>query len=108
MTAGGTYACTQSRSSGTPGLAVHIADTSTHGISSEIVGRTEAMVLTNKTLTAPVIADFTNMAHDHLDADDGRTLSAAISRGASTRSGSRAAPRIAPSLPAATLPGSWW
>lgn len=30
--------------------------------------------LTNKTLTAPVIADFTNMAHDHGDADDGGAL----------------------------------
>lgn len=29
--------------------------------------------LTNKTLTAPTIADFTNMAHDHGDADDGGT-----------------------------------
>lgn len=32
--------------------------------------------LTNKTLTAPTIADFTNMIHDHLDTDDGGTLSA--------------------------------
>lgn len=38
--------------------------------------------LTNKTLTAPTIADFTNMAHDHLDADDGGTLTtAAIASG---------------------------
>lgn len=29
------------------------------------------MTLTNKTLTAPTIADFTNAAHDHGDADDG-------------------------------------
>jgi hypothetical protein len=35
-----------------------------------------ATTLTNKTLTAPTIADFTNMGHDHLDADDGGTLSA--------------------------------
>lgn len=34
-------------------------------------------VLTNKTLTAPTIADFTNMAHDHQDADDGGTLAEA-------------------------------
>ncbi|GAG32303.1 unnamed protein product, partial [marine sediment metagenome] len=32
---------------------------------------TGSQTLTNKTLTAPVIADFTNMAHDHGDADDG-------------------------------------
>lgn len=30
-----------------------------------------AQTLTNKTLTAPVVADFTNAAHDHGDADDG-------------------------------------
>lgn len=29
------------------------------------------MTLTNKTLTTPTIADFTNAAHDHGDADDG-------------------------------------
>lgn len=33
--------------------------------------------LTNKTLTAPTIADFTNAAHDHGDADDGGVLVAA-------------------------------
>lgn len=33
--------------------------------------------LTNKTLTAPTLADFTNAAHDHQDADDGGTLSEA-------------------------------
>lgn len=33
--------------------------------------------LTNKTLTAPVIADFTNAAHDHGDADDGGAIVAA-------------------------------
>jgi hypothetical protein len=33
--------------------------------------------LTNKTLTTPVIADFTNAAHDHQDADDGGTLAEA-------------------------------
>ena len=34
----------------TTDLNAHIADTSTHGITSEIVGRTEAQVLTNKTI----------------------------------------------------------
>ena len=38
--------------------------------------RTKAQVLTNKTLTAPTIADFTNANHDHGDADDGGALSA--------------------------------
>lgn len=35
----------------------------------------------NKTLTAPTIADFTNAAHDHGDADDGGTLVAAAIAG---------------------------
>lgn len=34
----------------TTDLNTHIADTSTHGITSEIVGRTEAQTLTNKTI----------------------------------------------------------
>jgi hypothetical protein len=36
-----------------------------------VVGTDVAQTLTNKTLTAPTIADFTNAAHDHGDADDG-------------------------------------
>lgn len=40
------------------------------------VGVSDTQTLTNKTLTAPTIADFTNANHDHLDADDGGTLSA--------------------------------
>ena len=39
-----------------------------------LVGRATTDTLTNKTLTAPTIADFTNAAHDHGDADDGGTL----------------------------------
>ncbi len=42
--------------------------------SDTLVGRATTDTLTNKTLTAPTIADFTNMAHDHGDADDGGTL----------------------------------
>lgn len=42
-----------------------------------IVGLDTTQTLTNKTLTAPTMADFTNANHDHLDADDGGTLSAA-------------------------------
>ena len=62
-------------------LAAHEADTSTHGV-TEIVGRTEVQTLTNKTLTAPTLSDFTNANHDHLDADDGGTLDgAAIASG---------------------------
>ena len=44
---------------------------------SDATKNAAAVTLTNKTLTAPTIADFTNMGHDHLDADDGGTLTAA-------------------------------
>ena len=40
-----------------------------------IVGDTDTQTLSAKTLTAPVIADFTSAQHDHLDTDDGGTLS---------------------------------
>lgn len=39
-----------------------------------LVGTTAAQTLTNKTLTTPTIADFTNAQHDHGDADDGGTF----------------------------------
>lgn len=39
--------------------------------------RTATLTLTNKTLTAPTIADFTNAIHDHQDDDDGGTLAEA-------------------------------
>ena len=42
----------------------------------EFTTNAESQTLTNKTLTTPTIADFTNAQHDHLDADDGGTLSA--------------------------------
>lgn len=54
-------------------LGTHETDTSTHGV-GEVVGRTETQTLTNKNLTAPTIADFTNAAHDHGDADDGGAI----------------------------------
>lgn len=40
----------------------------------EFVGRTQTQTLTNKTLTSPTIADFTNAAHDHGDTDDGGSI----------------------------------
>jgi hypothetical protein len=53
-------------------------DTITLDIDSTVVTLTGSQILTNKTLTAPTIADFTNMAHDHGDADDGGSLAANI------------------------------
>jgi hypothetical protein len=41
---------------------------------SNFVGLTDSQTLTNKTLTAPTIADFTNAQHDHGDADDGGVI----------------------------------
>lgn len=42
--------------------------------SDKAVSKTGIETLTNKTLTAPTIADFTNAAHDHSDADSGGLL----------------------------------
>jgi hypothetical protein len=55
-------------------VATHAALTVTHGATGAIVGTTNSQTLTDKTLTAPTIADFTNANHDHGDADDGGTL----------------------------------
>lgn len=41
---------------------------------------TGTQTLTNKTLTAPIIADFTNANHDHGDADDGGLITAPSAR----------------------------
>jgi hypothetical protein len=55
-------------------LVSHAALTTTHGVTGNIVGTGGAQTLTDKTLTAPTIADFTNAAHDHGDADDGGAI----------------------------------
>lgn len=52
----------------------HIAATTAHGVTGNIVGTGGAQTLASKTLTTPTIADFTNAQHDHGDADDGGTL----------------------------------
>ena len=45
--------------------------------SGVIVGTTDTQTLSNKTLSAPAISDFSNAAHSHQDAAGGGTLSAA-------------------------------
>lgn len=56
----------------------HVFETTTaHGLTlADVITTSNTKTLTNKTLTAPTIADFTNAAHDHGDADDGGTLPA--------------------------------
>lgn len=58
-------------------LLAHIADTSTHGITSAIAGLDEVQTFTNKTLTTPTIASFVNSTHSHQNASGGGTLDAA-------------------------------
>ncbi|HEU0163743.1 MAG TPA: hypothetical protein VFQ54_01790 [Thermomicrobiales bacterium] len=55
-------------------IATHAALTATHGATGAVVGTTNTQTLTNKTLTAPTIADLTNMQHDHSAANKGGTL----------------------------------
>lgn len=52
----------------------HIDATAAHGATGEVVGTTNTQTLTNKTLTTPVIGDYTNATHDHEDAAGGGNL----------------------------------
>ena len=61
---------------------------------SGFVTPTGTQTLTNKTLTAPVIADFTSAAHDHGDADDGGALVAAAVNGLTLTSMTLTSPTV--------------
>jgi hypothetical protein len=56
-------------------IDTHIAATAAHGTAGAVVGTTDSQTLSNKTLTQPIIADFTTAQHDHGDADDGGLVS---------------------------------
>lgn len=56
------------------GLVTGTKDFTLPNASGTVVLATAVQTLTNKTLTTPVIADFTSAAHDHGDADDGGPL----------------------------------
>jgi hypothetical protein len=52
----------------------HVATSTAHNVSGDIVGTTDVQVLTGKTLTSPTIANFINATHTHQSLSDGGIL----------------------------------